>query len=366
MTLPFTAHAKASDLSSALRFVAIAIAKKPPVAMLAGVMLTAHDHGIVLSAYDYETSASITIPGSGEGSILASHAQFTSVLKAFGKNDTISLDGDFTDGMHLNSDGFGAVVEIIAHADYPELPDIGAEIAHISDPSVLNDVLTAVCKDPALPALCGVQIVTEPSTGGITMAATDRYRLVEAAMNGAHDLLDPSSAIVPWKVCAHVAKSFKDGCLMHGTRTGYGFSDATKSLTVRAIDAAFPRYHGLIPSEDSVASAVVDSGALIAAVKRVQAAMPKGDLMQGAAVEFLPDGVWIGSLRIPAKVDGDSFTARLSPTYLIDALLAVGPGEVTISTYAPKLELPMGLRPVMFTNDRGVRALVMPITPSAS
>jgi DNA polymerase III sliding clamp (beta) subunit (PCNA family) len=199
------------------------------------------------------------------------------------------------------------------------------------------------------------------------MAATDRYRLVQAVMTGAHDLLDPSAAIVPWRVCAHVAKSFKAGCLMHAAQAGYGFSDATKTVTVRMIDAAFPRYHGLIPTEHYATHVVVDSGALSTAIKRVSAVLSKQQLIEGMLVVLKPGAVVVGSLTVPAKFEGDApFETRLAPNFVVDALLAVGPGEVTISTYAPKPPPHHGRRPVMFTNDRGVRALVMPITPSAS
>lgn len=366
MTLPFTAHAKAADLASGLRFVAVAVAKRPPVALLAGVLLTASEDGITLSAYDYEVSATITIPGSGEGTALVHHAQFTAVMKAFGKNDTISMDADFADGMHLNSDGFGATVEQFNSDDYPTLPVPDVNIAVLTDTSLLADVLTAACKDVTLPVLNAVQIRTYPDEGRVTMAATDRYRLVEAESKADFDLLVPVSVVVPWRACAHVAKSFKGDVQLCSTDGVIGFADHASTVTVRTIDSEFPRYQSLIPSEAPAASVQVDSGAMIAATKRVAATLGKLDLARGVPCALEPGAATVGALVVPGHFDGEkSFDFRIAPDYAISALTAVGPGEVTVSAFSPKPEAPLSLRPIMFTGSRGVRAIVMPIRPGA-
>jgi DNA polymerase III sliding clamp (beta) subunit (PCNA family) len=72
-------------------------------------------------------------------------------------------------------------------------------------------------------------------------------------------------------------------------------------------------------------------------------------------------------ITIPGKFDGIAVEILISPVYMIDALNAAGPGEVTVSYFDPKPSLPNGRRPVLFTNAArpSLTALVMPMNTGA-
>lgn len=373
MTIPFTASATAADLASGLRFVACAVSKRPPVAVLAGVKLSASKDGITLSAYDYETAATIRIPGSGEGEALVSHARFVETLKAFGKSDVLSMDSDFTDGMHVTSSDFTTLVEMLKLDDYPTFPLRGEEVAMISASAVadLTDVLSAACKDLTMPTLCSVYVATDPTTLDVTFAATDRYRLVEAVNGGAHGLIDAVSAVVPSKPLASV-KAMKGGCRIFAKEGMVEFADADRAIAVRTLDVAYPRYRSLIPSEYAAASVTVDAAAVVASIKRLQATMTEKAGFQTMRVWISELGLTLATkagaqVVIPGKFDGTAAEILISPVYMADALTAAGPGDVTVSYFDPKPTLPNGRRPVLFTNSArpSLTALVMPMNPGA-
>ena len=107
-----------------------------------------------------------------------------------------------------------------------------------------------------------------------------------------------------------------------------GITGGGRRATTRLLDAEFPRFRQLIPTEHTSA-AIVESAALVEAIKRVQLVT---DRVAQVRMEFGDDGLRlaaggdeVGSAEeeLPCELDGAPLTIAFNPSYLLDALGAL-------------------------------------------
>jgi DNA polymerase-3 subunit beta len=170
--------------------------------------------------------------------------------------------------------------------DYPRLPDMPTTAGTISSSvfaRAVAQVAVAAGKDDTLPMLTGVRM--EISGDRVTLAATDRYRLAvrELTWSPANPGAADAQVLVPARTLADAARSLTGDSeitiALSTTGSGegiIGFSGTGRRTTTRLLDAQFPPYRTLLPTEFSV-TAEAPVGVLTEAVKRVALVADRGN-----------------------------------------------------------------------------------------
>jgi DNA polymerase III subunit beta len=175
----------------------------------------------------------------------------------------------------------------------------------------------------------------EISGAAVVLAATDRFRLAVRELTWSAAVPDVEAAVlVPAKTLAEAAKAGTDGAEVHlslgsGPTVGkdglLGISGNGKRSTTRLLDAEFPKFRQLLPTEHT-AVASVGVVELTEAIKRVALVADRGAQVR---MEFSGD-----VLRLSAGADdvgraeedvavafaGEPLTIAFNPTYLTDGL----------------------------------------------
>ncbi len=165
-------------LADAVAWAARSLPVRPSVPVLSGLLIEASDDGLVLSTFDYETSARATLSAevSDEGKALVSGRLLSDICRSLpAKPVEMTLDGSRV-GLTCGSARFS--LQTMPVEDYPALPDMPAATGTVSSDVFSHAVaqaVTAAGRDDMLPVLTGVRI--EISGSSISMLATDRFRL---------------------------------------------------------------------------------------------------------------------------------------------------------------------------------------------
>jgi DNA polymerase-3 subunit beta len=217
-------------------------------------------------------------------------------------------------------------------------------------------VAVAAGKDDTLPMLTGIRVEISGET--VVLAATDRFRLAvrELTWSTSSPSLE-AAVLVPAKTLAEAAKAGTSGSEVHlalgaGASVGkeglLGIRSAGKRSTTRLLDAEFPKFRQLLPSEHT-AIASIGVAELTDAIKRVALVADRGAQVR---MEF-SDGVLhlsagaddVGRAEedLPVQFAGEPLTIAFNPTYLTDGLGSLHSDRVTFGFTTPSR--PAVLRP---------------------
>ncbi len=324
------------DFADAVAWVAKNLPSRPPNPVLAGVLLTATDDGLTISGFDYEVSAVVRLPAeiSGTGNVLVSGRLLSDITRAMpAKPVDVAVDGT---RVALTCGNAKFSLPTMAVEDYPTLPSLPAETGTLAADvfgEAIGQVAVAAGKDDTLPMLTGIRMEISGET--VVLAATDRFRLAVRQLTWSAGSGDIQAAVlVPAKTLSEAAKSGTHGADVHlalgggsevGTEGLLGLSGDGKQSTTRLLDAEFPKFRQLLPTEHT-AVAVVDVAELTDAIKRVALVADRGAQVR---MEFSD-----GTLQLSAGADdvgraeehlavdfvGEPLTIAFNPTYLSDGL----------------------------------------------
>ncbi|MBO0840359.1 MAG: DNA polymerase III subunit beta, partial [Sciscionella sp.] len=217
--------------------------------------------------------------------------------------------------------------------ELPKLPGLVGEVPGEVFGDAVAAVAVAAGKDDTLPMLTGIQV--EIVGDKLTLVATDRFRLamreVDWRPTGAGG--QGAAVLVPARTVADAAKTLGNAgttvSLSLASGEGLlGLAGAGRHTTTRLLDADFPKYRQLLPTEFDVA-ATVDVANLVEAIKRVSLVAERGSQVR---LEFAENGLRLtaggddeGSAEeeLPVELTGDGVTIAFNPGYLIDGLTAV-------------------------------------------
>ncbi len=365
-------------LADAVAWAARSLPVRPSVPVLAGLMIQAGDDGLVLSTFDYETSARATLAAdvSDEGRALVSGRLLADICRSLpAKPVEMMLDGS---RVSLTCGAARFSLQTMPVEDYPSLPDMPTATGTVASDLFAHAVaqaVTAAGRDDMLPVLTGVRIEIEGSM--IALLATDRFRLSHRELSWNPRTPDESmAALVPAKVLAETAKSLTAGAevtiALSAGSAGEGIigfegsaSGGTRRTTTRLLDGEFPKVRSLFPSEH-LTTATVDKAALIESVKRVSLVAERNTAVQLA----FADGVLTldagsgdeaqASESIEATIHGEDLTTGFNPQFLLDGLTAIDEAVV-------ELAFTQASKPVVISgsaadggDDPGFRYLLMP------
>lgn len=264
-------------LAEAVAWAARSLPARPPVPVLAGLLLKAEEGTLSLSGFDYEVSARVSVEADVEedGTVLVSGKLLADICRAL-PNRPVEIS---TDGVRATvvcgSSRF--TLHTLPVEEYPALPEMPTATGTVPGEvfaSAAAQVAIAAGRDDTLPVLTGVRIEIEGDR--VTLASTDRYRFAVREFLWKPENPDASAvALVPAKTLLDTAKSLTSGdtvtLALSGSGKGeglIGFEGAGRRTTTRLLEGDLPKYRTLFPTEfNSVA--VIETAPFVEAVKRV-------------------------------------------------------------------------------------------------
>lgn len=344
--------------ADAVAWVAKTLPARPTVPVLAGVLLTGSDTGLTVSGFDYEVSAEVRLAAeiASAGSVLVSGRLLSDITRALpAKPVEVSVEST---RVLLTCGNAKFSLPAMAVEDYPTLPTLPEETGVVPADvfaEAIGQVAVAAGRDESLPMLTGIRVEITGNT--MVLAATDRFRLAVRELSWSASPEIEAAALVPAKTLAEVAKTGVDGSEVHlalgaGATLGreglLGISSAGKRSTTRLLDADFPKFRQLLPTEHT-AIATIGVAELTEAIKRVALVADRGaqvrmELAEGTLrLSAGADDVGSAEEDLPVEFAGEPLTIAFNPTYLTDGLSSVHSERVSLGFTEPRK--PAVLRP---------------------
>ncbi|MFH0854042.1 MAG: DNA polymerase III subunit beta [bacterium] len=281
-----------------------------------------------------EEDGEITIPGK----ILA---DYISLLP----NDKINIELK-GDEAHINCDSYSTKIKGTPSSDFPLIPSIKKEECASVDvaindlKSAIGQVIFAIAANEARPEISGIYISAKDNI--LTLAATDSYRLAEKKIKIlAHKNAENAiNTIIPYKTLNELGRILssigrddeiskeQETISIYLTDNQILFSCKNIELISRTIDARYPDYKQIIPTEFKT-KAILDVKTLANAVKAASLFTKTG--IYDISLLFNPtqNKLKISSLNnqlgenksdIDSAIEGEEVELILNFRYLLDGL----------------------------------------------
>lgn len=368
-------------LAEAVAWAARSLPARPPVPVLAGLLLKAEEGRLSLSGFDYEVSARVSVDAEveDEGTVLVSGRLLADISRALPNRPVeISDDGVRVTVMCGSSRFTLHTLPVDEYPALPAMPTASGTVPGEVFAAAAAQVAIAAGRDDTLPVLTGVRIEIEGDT--VTLAATDRYRFAVREFLWKPEQPDISAvALVPAKTLLDTAKSLTNGdtvsIALAGSGEGeglIGFEGAGRRTTTRLLEGDLPKYRTLFPTEFA-SIAVIETAPFVEAVKRVALVAERNtpvrlSFEQGVlTLEAGSSDDAQAVERVDAKLEGDDISIAFNPTFLLDGLTAIDSPAAQLSfTTSTKPALLSG-RPAVDAEaddaeaDDAYKYLIMPV-----
>jgi DNA polymerase III subunit beta len=260
-------------------------------------------------------------------------------------------------------------VLLLAPEGFPQQKEAEGEPVSVPTAALsraVRQVVRAASRDETRSvALTGVLLAAE--SDGLRLVATDSYRLALRDLPGLSLLSGETQVIVPARALSELVRVL-GGAETVEVRLDSGTASFTvdkAKVTTRLIEAEYPNYRGLIPSNqpnhltvgrEPLLDAVRRVGLMVASTPTPIRLVTSGDQLELLAIT--PDR---GEAReaLSAKYEGDELTVAFNPEYLLDGIEATTGDEISIETVD-------GLKPAVLrsADDEGFLYLLMPVRVS--
>ena len=370
-------------LADAVAWAARSLPVRPSAPVLAGLLIETRSDdggdGLILSTFDYETSARATVPAAvvEEGRALVSGRLLADICRSLpNKPVEMAVEGAKV-SLICGSARFS--LQTMPVDEYPSLPDMPRATGTVRSDAFAHAVaqaVTAAGRDDMLPVLTGVRI--EIDGADIALLATDRFRLSLRELGWDPASTDATAAaLVPAKVLADTAKSLTSGTevtiALAGTGAGEGIigfegsaGGGVRRTTTRLLDGEFPKVRTLFPSEQGTL-ARVDRVTLVEAVKRVSLVAERNTAVQlsfadgSLTLDAGSGDEALATEQIDASIKGEDITTGFNPQFLLDGLTAIEAPVVELAfTAASKPAVMAGVDSLDGEADPSFRYLLMP------
>ena len=265
-------------MAEAVAWAARNLPNRPSVPILAGLLLKAEGERLMLSSFDYETSAKVSIPAQvmDDGEALVSGKLLAEIVRSL-PAQPITVEADEAKAT-VTCGPASFTLQLLPVGDYPSLPPMPKTTGHVAADEfarAVDQVVVAAGKDELLPIYTGVRI--ELNDGTLSLLATDRYRMAlkEMPWKPAAKKVD-GAAIVPARVLRDTARSMAvngDIALSLASEDTneslIGFDADGRELTTRLLDGEFPKFRHLLDVQANV-SVRVKTEDIAAATRRVK------------------------------------------------------------------------------------------------
>ncbi|HYA51055.1 MAG TPA: DNA polymerase III subunit beta [Streptosporangiaceae bacterium] len=363
-------------LADAVAWAARALPSRPPVPVLAGLLVEADPHGVIrLSSFDYEVSAKVDIPAEvmDAGTSLVSGRLLADISRALpAKPVDVATDGS---RVSLTCGAGRFTLLTMPVEEYPTLPAMPAESGVVAGDvftEAVAQVTVAASRDETLPILTGVRV--EIDGENLTLLATDRYRLAMRTLQWRP--VSPgvnTVALVRARTLSDVAKALgAAGDVTLALSTGgatelIGFEAGGRRATSLLVDGDYPKVRSLFP-EASPIHAVVGTQALVEAVRRVALVAERNtpvrlSFTEGTLTLEAGQGEDAqASEAVECTLEGEDLSIAFNPHFLLDGLGALGAPYARLSFTVPaKPAVLSGQAAADGDEDDSYRYLLMPV-----
>ncbi|MCM6772178.1 DNA polymerase III subunit beta [Nocardia sp. CDC159] len=360
-------------LVRAISVVAHSLPGRPPVPILAGMLVRATGESVTVATFDHEVSSCAVLADAvvGEpGAALVSGRLVMEIAKALPPRPIeLAADGAY---LRVVCGTARFALPLMAVEDYPALPAAPPILGTVDGAEFAEAVARATVaagRDDTLPLLTGVNLEFHGSW--LRLVCTDRFRIAVHELGWTPvDSGKPEPLLIPARTLAAAAKT----CTGDRVELGVDASGSVFALgarnarhTMRLLDLPYAPYQRYLAAEHTTL-ARVDTAALIESVRRVALLATRGSRIQLTFAESAvrltagDDSAGHAEEMLPAQLTGPPLTTAFNPRYLLDGLQAV---------HLPRLEIVMSgptravtFRPIGDPAD-GQRRLhvLMPIRP---
>jgi DNA polymerase-3 subunit beta len=329
---------------------------------LSGVLLSLEGDRLTLSSTDLEIASELTVGVAGErdGTALVPGRLLGDVVRSL-PPAAVNAEAD-GDRLHLVCGRARFDIRLMPAEDFPTLPEPAADAPVVVMKAeefsrTVGQVAKAASTDEARPVLTGVLL--EATTGKLTAAATDSYRL--AVRTVPWDQGTDSTALVPRRALVEAQRAAdalgsEVRLIMEAAQVTFGFSD--RRLTTRLIEGKFPDFRALLPSNHE-RRLEVDRGELMEVVKRVSVVGGESSpTVAPVTLHLTADTVRVtagtgevgeAEESLPGTLAGEDLQIAFNPRYLTDGLDVAG-GERVALDFRDELK-PAVLRPTTEAED---------------
>lgn len=343
------------DLAAMTGWAASALAPRPADPVTAGILITAAAGTIAVTGTCYDTTgrAHAVADVEADGTALVPGKFLAAMVGNLPKREPVTVDASPDAGVAVITCGPARwTMPMLPAAEYPVMPEMPPAAATMNATDFAEAVAAVACAastDDTLPMLTCVAI--EVAGDGLTLVATDRYRLhvarVAATLEG-----DPPEGplLIPARVLAAYAKA-ADGKVTLGVggtedTPWVGLADGGRMLVIRPLAGDYPKWRNQVArvaGEQGQFTATLDADLTGKAADRCSLAAEKNTGMKlefdgtgtASVAAAISDGP-TGTETVPGVgYDGQAFTLRVNPKWLTDALAACGSPRAAITLTSP-------------------------------
>lgn len=368
-------------LAEAVAWAARSLPARPPVPVLAGLLIEATDDGLVLAGFDYEVSARVDVDAevTEPGKVLVSGRLLADICRSLPPAQVEFASDGSKVVVRCGSARFSLLtLPVDEYPALPEMPSASGSLPGSTFAAAVAQVSIAAGKDDTLPVLTGVRVEIEGER--MTLAATDRYRLAVRELPWHPEQAGLSAvALVPARTLADTARSMSAGeAVVVALASGgagdnlVGFEGGARRTTTRLLDGEFPKYQSLLPTE-SASVAVVETAPFVEGVKRVALVAERNTPIR---LSFTAGAVTLeagsgddaqASETLEADLDGEDIAIAFNPGYLLDGLGAIDAPYAQLSfTTSTKPAVLTGRPTADAEASRDYRYLIMPVRLSGA
>ena len=340
----------AENLQKKLSFANKAISTRNQLPILSHVLLEARDEKLIISSTDLEIGIEISLPAEieEEGATTVPARLFLELVTSLPQDKIILQTRDGS--LDIVSKKTKTVLQTTPKDEFPLLyEEKGEKVAIFSEgdmKNIFSRLLFAASSDSARPALSGVLFQKSPASEGVekfVIVATDGYRLSydEITKEGKQSF---DKLIIPARILREATAVFENNQIdlyLSSKNNQILFEQDGTILVGRVIDAAFPNYEKVIPT-DSASVAVFDREELLKAVKTcaifareaaniITLSLYREKIVVSAKSPSLGEN----TVDVEAKITGEENQIAFNARYLSDALSNIQETELSFSMTGP-------------------------------
>ncbi|MFH1030545.1 MAG: DNA polymerase III subunit beta [bacterium] len=342
------------NLSHGLNIVSHISDKNTSLPILNNILIKTENKNIKLISTNLEIGINCSIRGKVEedgeitipGRILADYISLLPNEKV-----DITLKND---DVQITCDTYATKIKGMPSSDFPLLPSIKKEESAFCEVAIndlkeaIGQVVFAIATNEARPEISGIYVSAKENI--LTLAATDSYRLAEKKVKilARKNVENNINTIIPYKTLNELGRILsaigrddemskeQETISIYLTDNQILFSCKNIELISRTIDAKYPDYKQIIPSEFKT-TAVIDVKPLANAVKAASLFTRVGIYDISLLFDPTTNKLKISSLNnqlgenkseIEGTIEGDHVELILNFRYLLDGLQNIGAEKI--------------------------------------
>jgi len=352
-------------LAHGLSIVSRAVSPRSTLPVLANVLLATDEGRLRLSATNLELGITCWIPAhiDEEGSVTLPARTFVDLVGTFPPDNVVMSLDERTQTINLVCNASIHDIKGIDAQDFPPMPVVdpeeGIELNLADFKDMIQQVAFAASTDEARPVLQGVKM--DVVDNGITLAATDGFRISVRKEALSSPVSQDISIIIPARAMNELARIFSDvdkavRMIVPSGRGQVIFRLKDAELVSQLIDGNFPDYKAIIP-KSAKTKTIISTPAFLKACKQAEVIAREGnniirlDILPG---EDGPGKVEINSqteetgksdISVEANIEGSGLLIAFNVRFLREVLDVIHSPNVALETNAnnsPGVIRPMG------------------------